>query len=257
MLLAIDVGNTTLNIGVFEEEKLLFVATISKEQGKTAVSQAIDLRNIFELYKVDYTSIDGAVISSVVPEYSNVLVKAIEICCNISPMQVGPGIKTGLNIKIDNPAQVGADLVACAVGAVEKYPLPCVIYDLGTATTISVISNDGLFLGGVIYPGMRISLRALEEKTALLPHIAMEIPKNIIGSNTIDAMQSGIIYGTVAVLDGFADKIERQLGMPCTHVATGGLSGTIYKLCAKEFIYNPHLIFEGLRIIYNKNLSLN
>lgn len=253
MLLAIDVGNTTLNLGVYENDSLIFVATISKEQGKTAVSQAIELRSVFELYKVDYNKIDGAIISSVVPEYSNVLVKAIEIAFNVTPMQVGPGIKTGLNIKIDNPAQVGADLVACAVGAVEKYPLPCVIYDLGTATTISVVSKEGIFLGGVIYPGMKISLQALEEKTALLPHIALEIPQNLIGSNTIDAMQSGLIYGTVAVLDGFADKIEKQLGTVCSHIATGGLSATIYKLCQKEFIHNPYLVFEGLRIIYEKN----
>ena len=166
---------------------------------------------------------------------------------------LGPGVKTGLNIKIDNPAQLGADLVAGAVGAIDEYTMPCVIIDMGTASTISVLDRSGAFLGGAIAAGVRLTLKALAENTAQLPSISIEAPSAVIGSNTVECMQSGLVYGTAAMLDGLLDKIEQELGETPTVVATGGMSKEIIPHCRRNIIYNENLLLDGLRIIYEKN----
>jgi type III pantothenate kinase len=166
---------------------------------------------------------------------------------------LGPGVKTGLNIKIDNPAQLGADLVAGAVGALDSYTMPCVVIDMGTASTISVLDRNGTFLGGAIAAGVRLTLKALTENTAQLTSIPIEAPKSIIGANTVECMQSGLVYGTAAMLDGMLEKIEEELGETPTFVATGGLSKEIITHCKKDIIYNENLLLDGLRAIYDKN----
>ena len=178
---------------------------------------------------------------------------AIALLCDTVPLILGPGVKTGLNIKIDNPAQLGADLAAGAVGALHEYRVPCIIIDMGTATTVSVLDKDGAFLGGTIGPGVRMTMRALAEGTAALPAISISAPKSVIGKNTVDCMQSGIVLGTAAMLDGIIDRIEEELGETATVVATGGLSKEIINYCKNDIIYNEHLLLDGLRIIFEKN----
>ena len=166
---------------------------------------------------------------------------------------LGPGVKTGLNIKIDNPAQLGADLVAGAVGALDAYTMPCVIIDMGTATTIEVIVQDNVYIGGVIFPGVKLSLDALTSRAAQLPGISLDQPSKVIGKNTVDCMRSGMMYGTAAMIDGLVERIEEELGHQATLIATGGLAQFITPLCRREIILEKDLLLKGLNIIYKKN----
>ena len=168
-------------------------------------------------------------------------------------MSVGPGGKTGLNIKIDNPAQLGADLVAGAVGALDAYTTPCVVIDMGTASTISVLDKNGTFLGGIIAAGVRLTLKALAENTAQLSSINIEAPQSVIGANTAECMQSGLVYGTASMIDGLLERIEEEMEETPTVVATGGLSKEIITHCKSNIIYNENLLLDGLRVIYEKN----
>ena len=202
---------------------------------------------------IDFGVFEGAVAASVVPAVNEALKFAVKKILKLELCLVGPGVKTGLNIKIDNPAQLGADLVVGGVAAVAKYPLPCIIFDMGTANTISVINGRGEFLGGTISAGMGISLDALASKTAQLPYIDLENPEEIIGTNTVSSMKSGLIYGTAAMMDGMADRIEEVLGQKATLVATGGRAASVIRFCKRDFVLNSDLLLEGLNIIYNKN----
>ena len=166
---------------------------------------------------------------------------------------MGPGLKTGLNIRIDNPAQLGADLVAGAVGAIAKFPCPCILFDLGTATTISVVARDTSFLGGIIIPGVYISYNALTSRTAQLPQVSLEAPSHVIGKNSIDSMKSGSVYGTAAMIDGICERIEEEIGEKATVVATGGIAGVVIPHCKREIIHSDNLILEGLRLLYERN----
>lgn len=178
---------------------------------------------------------------------------AFQKLCGFAPMILGPGVKTGLNIKIDNPAQLGADLVAGAIGAIEKYPLPCIIIDLGTATTISAINKKGEFLGGAIAAGIHLTLEALTKNTAQLPLVGIEAPKSAIGRNTVDSMKSGLIFGAAAMLDGMIDRMEAELGGSASVVATGGLSGEVVPHCRRNIAVDENLLLDGLKRIYAKN----
>lgn len=253
MLLAVDIGNSHITLGVFSGEDLVFTARMVTDSKRTEDLYAVDIHSILALNNAVALRINSAIISSVVPELTEAMACAIKKAINIDAMVLGPGIKTGVNIKIDNPAQLGADLVAGAVAAIDQYPLPCIICDLGTATTISVVDKEGNFLGGSICAGVGITLDALASKTALLPHIHIEKPNQPIGTNTVASMQSGLVYGTAAMLDGMAERIEEQLGEKATLVATGGLSSKILPACKREFIYNDNLLLDGLRLIYEKN----
>lgn len=253
MLLAADVGNTNITLGVFDEETLKCTARLATDTKLTGDQYAISVKDILALNGINVFDIEDAVICSVVPSVTTALSAAISKLFSIVPLVLGPGVKTGLNIKIDNPAQLGADLAAGAVAAIHEYTLPCVIIDMGTATTISVIDRNGCFLGGSIGAGVRLTLKALTENTAQLPEISISAPAKVIGTNTADCMRSGLIFGTAAMLDGLLSRIERELGEAPTVIATGGLSKDIIPLCETDIIYNENLLLEGLRYIYEKN----
>ncbi len=253
MLLAIDIGNTNITLGLYDDEPLLFTARLATNTRLTADQYAVEIKNILTLYGQDYTLIEDCIISSVVPSVGSAISRAITKLCDIVPLGVGPGVKTGLNIKIDNPAQLGADLVAGAVGAISEYTLPCVVIDMGTATTVSVIDRNGMYLGGVIAAGVNLTLRALTENTSQLSAIDIAAPKSVIGTNTADCMCSGLVLGTASMLDGLLDRIADELCETPTVVATGGLSREIITHCKSEIIYNENLLLDGLREIYEKN----
>ena len=253
MLLTVDIGNTNITLGAYNNRILGFTARLSTDQRKTDDEYAIEIKQLLALNDMSTSDIEDCIISSVVPSVAKSVSRAVAKLCQIVPLILGPGVKTGLNIKIDNPAQLGADLVAGAVGAIDTYKMPCVIVDLGTATTLCVLDKDGAFLGGVIAAGVRLTLKALAENTALLPSIPIEAPKSVIGTNTIECMQSGLVLGSAAMLDGLLDRIEAKLGEAPTVVATGGLSKEIITHCKHSIIYNENLLLEGRCAIYEKN----
>ena len=253
-LLAIDIGNTNITLGVFRSDKLDFVSRLATDRSRTADQYAVELRQIFSLYGETDMTCSGSIVSSVVPELTSALCDAVRRVTGTQPMTLSPGVRTGLNIRTDNPAEVGADLVAGAVGALAQYEMPCLVLDLGTATKISVLDRCGAFCGCTISPGVSISLDALSARASQLPAISFKKPSCVIGRNTVDSMQSGIVFGVSSMLDGMCDKIEAELGESVkTIVATGGLSGEIVKSCQKHVRINPNLILEGLRVIYLKN----
>ncbi len=253
MVLTIDIGNTNITLGVFRGDNLVFTSRLATDTKRTEDQYALELRNILVLHDCSRSEIEGTVISSVVPQVGTMMSRAVEILLGHTPMMLGPGVKTGLNIKIDNPAQLGADLAAGAVAAIAKYPLPCLVFDLGTATTISVIDKNGAFLGGAIAAGLSTTLDALATKTAQLPFIDIDAPKSVIGSNTVDCMKSGLVLGAAAMLEGMAERIEAELGEKATLVATGGLAPKVVAQCTREVIIDDNLLLDGLLIVYNKN----
>lgn len=252
MLLAVDVGNTNIVLGVIDGDKLISSGRFSTNIYETEDECAMKIYSFLNLH--NNIQIDGAIISSVVPALVTTLKKAIHTVCKVNAIVVGPGIKTGLSIKIDDPAQLGADLVVGAVAAKEKYPQPTIIFDLGTATTGSVLDKNGNFLGGTITTGVKTSINALSAGAALLPQIDITAPKKIIGTNSIESMQSGCVIGTACMLDGLIDKFEQELGEKATVVVTGGLGKSIAKNCSHDMIIDENLLIDGLRIIYNKNI---
>ena len=253
MLLTVDIGNTNLTIGAYSGEELKFVARLATDRSRTEDQYAIELKSIFDLHGYAFDQFSGCAISSVVPELTGAVAQAAKRITGNDPVVLGPGVKTGINILADDPSQAGADLVA-AVAAANLYELPCFVIDLGTATKINVIDENGAFCGCAIAPGVGISLEALSARTSQLPAISLSTPKKAIGTNSIDCMQSGVVFGTAAMLDGLCDRMERELGKKVkSFVATGGLSGEIIKSCNHQMIYDPELILKGLRIIYEKN----
>ena len=253
MILLVDIGNTNIVTGCAEKGEILFCERLSTNHRATTLEYMTVFRTAFELYNIDKEKIDGAVISSVVPSVTNVIKDAIEKSCSVKPMIVGPGIKTGVSIVIDNPAQLGSDLITGAVASVAEYGVPQIVIDMGTATTISVINKDKQYIGGAIMPGLRVSHDALITRTSQLPKIAFEKPKKIIGSNTIDCIKSGMLYGNAGAIDGLIDRFNEELGEKCTVIATGGLAKTVVPLCKNEIIIDEDLLLKGLMLIYEKN----
>lgn len=253
MLLAVDMGNTNITVGVFDDKRLVFEGRLSTDRAKMEDQYAMDLYNLFQLYRVDVARLDGAILSSVVPPLDHALRGAVRRITGFSPLQVGPGTKTGIDIRLDNPAQLGADLLVGAVAAVAKYQAPCIIWDLGTATTVSAIDRAGVFRGGAILPGVLTAMESLSSRTSLLPHIRLEAPAHAIGTNTVESMQSGAVFGTAAIIDGMSDRFEQELGEPAGIIATGGLSREIVPHCHHRVQYDEHLLLDGLRLIYEKN----
>lgn len=256
MVLAIDIGNTNIVIGGFQEQEILFVERISTNQNATPLEFAISIKSILELYHIDAADIEGSIISSVVPSVNNAMQAAIDKTAHCPVMLVGPGIKTGLHIGIDNPAQLGSDRVADAVAALQEYEPPIVIIDMGTATTLSVIDAHRQHIGGIIAPGVRISLQALTEKTAQLPKISLDPPKKCISSNTIECMKSGILYGAAGCIDGLLDRITQELGTTPIFLATGGMAEFIIPHCRHEIRIDQQLLLKGLQAIYQKNKDM-
>lgn len=253
MLLALDIGNTNITLGLYDNADLLFTARLLTLAGKTADEYAVELKNIFSIHNRHVADVTGAIIATVVPAVGKVFEDAIEMLCGIHALKVGPGVKTGLNILVDDPAQVGADLAAGAVGALAKYQMPCIMIDMGTATTIFALDKSGNFRGGTIAAGVKLTLASLTAKTAQLPQVSIEAPKSVIGKNTADCMRSGLVFGTAAMLDGIIERMETELGGTATVVATGGLAKEIIKHCKKSIVYNENLLLDGLRLIFEKN----
>lgn len=253
MILAIDVGNSNIVLGCIENDQILFEARMASDQLKTSDQYCVELNNMLRLFAVDPLQLEGTILSSVVPPIMQSVKTAVRKLTGKPCMVVGPGLKTGLNIRIDNPAQAGADLVVAAVAAIHEYGMPLTVIDLGTATTITVIDKNGCFVGGSISPGMKISMSALTSRTAQLPGISMEAPPRAIGKNTVDCMQSGIMYGTAAMLDGMVERMEQELGCETTVVATGGLAKYVAPLCRREMVIDKDLLLKGLNLIYKLN----
>lgn len=253
MLFVVDIGNTNIVLGCMEGRNIVFEERIATRQNRTELEYAIDFKNLFEVYDIDIDSVDGSIISSVVPPLTSIVCLAVQKVFKVTPLVVGPGIKNGLKIAIDDPAQLGADLVVGAVAALDEYKPPLAVIDMGTATTISVVDEKGRFLGGPIIPGVVTALDSLITKTSQLPRISFEPPAKVIGSNTIDSMKSGIIFANAAMLDGMLDRIEEELGRKVTVIATGGLAGIIVPFCKREITYDKSLLLHGLQIIYEKN----
>lgn len=254
MLLAIDVGNSNIVLGCFDGDRIVFRERVSTNQQATDLEYATRIRMALDMYAIRPEQITGAIISSVVPSVTSTLQQAVRKYTGCDAMVVGPGIKTGLSIVIDNPAQLGSDLVVDAVAGIHEYPLPLIIIDMGTATTLSVIDKKKRYIGGVIMTGVAVSTDALVSRAAQLPKIAFEVPKKVIGTNTIDCMKSGVMYASASALDGMIARIEDELAEPCTVVATGGLAGVITPLCRRQgILLDDDLLLKGLYLIYQKN----
>lgn len=253
MILAIDMGNTNIVIGGIDDEKTYFVERITTNHVKTTLEYAINFKNIFEIHEIDPKTIEGAILSSVVPPLNAPISSAVNKICGMRPLIVGPGMKTGLNIIMDNPRNVGSDLIVDSVAAISEHPCPIIIIDMGTATTMCVVDPAGNYIGGAILPGLKISLETLSSKTAQLPQISLDIPQKVIGKNTIDCMRSGIMYGNAGMIDGIIERMEAELGQPATVLATGGLSRFVTPLCKHKIIYDESLLLKGLLILFKKN----
>ena len=253
MLLAIDVGNTNIVLGCIEGKEIRHFIRIRTDKSETEAEYVIKISQLLEFYKIPLKSIEGSILASVVPSVTTSLTRALRTLTGKEPMVVGPGMKTGLNIKIDDPGTVAADLIVGSVAALQEYGAPAIVVDLGTAMTLVVVDPDGAFRGGIIYPGIKLSYSALTAGTSLLPDIAIQAPGKVIGTNTVDCMRSGAVYGTATLIDGLIERMEEELGYPCKIIATGGLSGSVVPYCRHEIIHDDDLLMKGLVYLYEKN----
>ena len=253
MLLLIDIGNTNIVVGCYENEKITQEARLATDALKTSDQYCMDLKNLLSLYEIERASVTGVIISSVVPPVLNSVRTAVMKLTGKKPLVVGPGIKTGLNIQMENPTQIGSDLIVAAVAALSRFEPPLIIIDMGTATTITAIDKTGTYVGGCISPGPKLSAESLSTRTAQLPAISLESPKKAIGKNTIDAMRSGVMLGSACMVDGMIDRIDAELGGGATVVATGGIARFILPMCRRKIIYDRNLLLKGLVILYENN----
>lgn len=253
MILAIDIGNTNIVVGCIDEKKTYFIERLSTDRSKTELEYAIVIKNVLDIYQINPGELEGGIVCSVVPQITQIVRIAAEKILQKEVMVLGPGIKTGMNILMDNPAQVGSDLIADAVGAIQDYPVPLIIFDMGTATTVCVVDGRKNYIGGMILPGVRTALDALTARAAQLSGIELGSPKRTIGKNTIECMKSGVINSNAASVDGIITRIEEELGEKATVVATGGLAKKIIPHCRQTVILDDDLLLKGLLTIYNKN----
>ena len=253
MILTVDIGNSNIVLGGVEEDKIVFEARLLTEPTKTSDQYCVEVKSLLDIYGVERSQIEGSIIASVVPQVLNSFQTAIKKLTGKAALVVGPGIKTGLNIKLENPGQTGADLVVADVAALREHKPPMIVIDMGTATTMSVLDETGAHIGGCIIPGVKISLDALTDRTALLPGLQLDQPKRAIGRNTIDAMRSGIMMGAACMLDGMVERMEAELGSKCTVVVTGGIARFIVPMCRTPMIYDKDLIIKGLAALYKDN----
>ena len=253
MILAIDVGNTNIVIGCIDKEKCHFIERLSTVRIKTELEYAIDIKSVLDIYHVCPEEIEGGIISSVVPQITTNIKLAAEKILKKEILVIGSGIKTGLDIRIDDPGQLGADLVAASVAGIAEYPVPMMIFDMGTANTVCVIDREKRYLGDMIYPGLGVSLDSLTAHASQLGGISLEAPERVIGRNTIDCMKSGVIYSAAAAMDGIIDRIQEEMGETLTVIATGGLAKCIVPHCRREVILDDDLLLKGLLVLYDKN----
>ena len=252
MLLALDIGNTRTTVGGMTESELLFQARLETRLQKTAEEYALDLRALLSFYVPEET-VTGAIVSSVVPALTDTLAAALRLVTGAGPLVVGPGVRTGLNITIDNPSQLGSDLAVCAVAAVAEYSVPLIVVDLGTATVFSVVDGSRRFRGGMIAPGLRAGLDALRSRTAQLPDVPVRAPEHTIGTNTADCIRSGAVLGTACMVDGLCGRVEEELGESVRVIATGDMAGVIAPCCRRAVTVDEDLVLKGLRLIWRKN----
>lgn len=253
MILTIDVGNTSAKLGAYEDGKLLFSGALETSLHRTSDRCAMDILGLFRLYEADIRAVEGTAVSCVVPPLEAALCAAVERLTGRKPLLVGPGIRTGLDIRSDLHNQLGSDIVASSVGAVAKYPSPVIVADLGTATTVSLLRGS-VFEGCAIMPGARLGLEALAERAANLPQISLEMPPGPLGHNTVDAMRSGVLYGHAGAIEGMVARFEAACGEPAKAVvATGGSAPLILPHCARRIDYDPTLLLDGLYLLYVRN----
>ena len=253
MNLCIDVGNTTIGMGFFKEEKLIKKIVLTIDLKKTKDEYISVLKRTLHENDFDVEDIKNIILSSVVPSINGQLKMALVDLFSIEPMLIAPGIKTGLIIHVDNPSEIGNDLIAVMVGVKDKYSYPCLIADLGTASKILLIDKDGAFTTCTIMPGLSISAATLTSKTALLPEISFTEPKTVLARNTIDAINAGVVYGHADMVDGLIRRFEKEIGYKCKHILTGGGSMYIKNVLQEEYIYDPDVCLYGLNRIIVKN----
>ena len=254
MILAFDVGNTNIVIGCIENDgKIRNTVRMRTEISATSAEYAIKILDMLSYMGVSPEDFEGAILSSVVPPVTGYLSQAVQKVIRSECMIVGPGVKTGMNVKIDDPGTLGADLVVGGVAAIAFYGVPAIVVDMGTATTITAVDKNRAFLGGAIIPGVKLSLAALASGTSLLPDIYITRPDKAIGTNTVDCMRSGAVLGTASLIDGMIDRMEREIGEPCRIFATGGLAPAVVPCCTHEIVCDDDLLLKGLWAIYRKN----
>lgn len=256
LVLAIDVGNSSTTVGLFDEiGELVFRSVLSTYKRSTQEQWAIQLMDVFRLHQKKLDIVTGTILASVVPPVTMAIYDAITFLTGRKPLVMGPGVKTGLNIRSDLHAQLGSDIVASSVAAINKYQAPIIVIDMGTAISMSLLL-DHAFEGCVIMPGVRVAVEALSREAAALPYISIEQPESILGRNTVDAMRSGVIYGNASMVDGMIDRIEEASGTPIvTVVATGAASPEILSQCKRNILYDADLLLDGLYLIYQKNTT--
>lgn len=253
MILAIDIGNTSIALGGFEGDELKFVVRLSTDVTKTEDEYASKILNILSLHGVERKNIEGAIVSSVVPPLNTIMKSAIHLAYGIEPLMVCPGIKTGIGILCDSPSSVGADLICSCVAANTFYSSPALIIDIGTATKMIVTNKNGAFTGVSIIPGVMMGLKALANGTAQLPQVGLEAPATVVGKNTVDCMKSGIIFGHASMIDGMIDRINAEVGEDLPVIVTGGYAKVIAPHCNHEMAVDEYLVLKGLNLIYLKN----
>ncbi len=256
MIFAIDVGNTNIVFGGIKNMETKFLTRLNTDKEKTEDEYSVLFKTLIEINGYKTTDFEGAIISSVVPQLNEILKKAVRKLTGIVPIVVGPGVRTGLDIKIDNPATLGSDIVVGCVAAIAKYPKPLIVIDMGTATTIVVVDKNSVYRGGVIIPGVAVAMESLTKNAAQLQSISLDAPKKAIGTNTADCMRSGIVFGNASMIDGMIDRFSEEIEGTPTIIATGGLSPKIIPYCKHKIILNDDLLLAGLEIIYKKNQEM-
>jgi type III pantothenate kinase len=253
MLLAIDVGNTETVVGVFRDEELAWRWRMATVPDRTADELALLFGGFLQQQDLSFDrNVTGVVLSSVVPSATQAIREMVRRYFRFPPVVVEPGVKTGVPVLTDNPKEVGADRIVNALAAFTRYGGPCVVVDFGTATTFDCVSERGEYVGGAIAPGLQIAARALFEHTARLPLVEMVAPQAAIGKNTVESVQSGLIFGYAALIDGMIERIAKELGQP-TVIATGGLAPVVIEECRTVDHHEPWLTLEGLRLVFEKN----
>lgn len=253
MIIAVDIGNTNIVIGGIKNDKIIFECRISTDINKTEDEYAVLLKQLFEVYGILREDVDGSIISSVVPPVTGGVKNALELLTGCKPLEVKVGMKHNIKFVTDNPGQIGCDLLVAAAAALEEYKPPLVIIDMGTATTITVINRDRELLGVSIMPGVKISQEALVTRTSQLPSISFEAPESVIGTNTVDSMKSGLVFGNASMIDGMIERIEDVLGEKVNAVATGGLAKCIVKHCKRSIPCDDAIMIKGLLSLYKGN----
>lgn len=255
MIFVFDVGNTNIVLGVYDQDELKHHWRIETNRNKTEDEYGMMIKELFDHVDLSFDEIDGIIISSVVPPIMFSLERMCEKYFHVKPLVVGPGIKTGLNIKYENPREVGADRIVNAIAAIHEYGSPLIIVDFGTATTYCYINEHKQYMGGAIAPGIGISTEALYSRAAKLPRIEIARPDDIIGKNTVAAMQAGILFGYVGQVEGIVQRMKDQSKETPTVIATGGLATLIAKESKSIDIVDPFLTLKGLQLIYKRNME--